>query len=142
MDNPYIKCEKCNSTDVIISVQYCKSTVCRILKFICLIAILITAVSNMAAIIQYDEIGKNLQTQDSIILMIPIEYTPDTIPDGIVETNPTGIIISILAIVAIIIDVIQQWIESKPRIYYFCKSCGEIWCTDDIWKKYKHYDSF
>ena len=142
MDNPYIKCEKCNSTDVIISVQYCKSTVCRILKFICLIAILITAVLNMAAIIQYDEIGKNLQAQDTTITIQAIANTYTSKPAGVVPTNPTGIIILFLAIAAIIIDSIQQWIESKPRVYYYCKTCGEIWFTDDIWKKYEHYDSF
>lgn len=127
-------CKNCHSENVVITIQYHKSTICRVLKFICIIGLLLTVILNMAEVIQYDDLGNKLQTPENTYTIqnvcediTPINSTINNQPSGYVKVNPTGFIILALILVLTLIEFTQQYFESKMRIYYYCKDCGEIW---------------
>ena len=127
------KCKKCGSENIIITVQYRKCVWLRLLKFAFLVAIFLVTLMNMAEVIQFDEIGKDLSLPDTTyttinyINVVDNQQSGASYPAGVAKQNPTGFIIFWLVFVWIIIEIFQQWVESKTRIYYACKECGEIW---------------
>ena len=123
-----LKCPSCGCDDTAITVQYRKSTIIRILKFIFIIAIFLTVVLNMAEVVQYNELGNNsalsvVTTQ----ITISDKTSPDNIPDGYVTINPTGPIILALTVALVFCEFLLQYIESKKCICCVCKKCGKIW---------------
>ena len=123
------KCPKCGSEDIVITIQYRKSLLLRLLKFACIIVIFITIISNMAEIIQ-DSAFENSESIYTITTQIQLsdKVTPDNIPDG--RNNPISAADGLLlgfTILFIFLEIMQQWIESKKCICCVCKDCKEIW---------------
>ena len=127
-----MKCPKCNCEDIAITVQYHKSTICRIIKFFLLLAIFATIILNMAEVIQFNEFDKVSQTASMSAQIKPIQYNPDNTPDGYVGLNPTGPTLLAFTTALIFCEIIKQWLESKKCIYCVCKQCNKIWIANDI----------
>lgn len=120
-------CPICGSEKIIVTVQYRKMPLIRILKIICIIALIATVVFNMAEIIQYNNLDKS--SQIATITYIPIDITsPSQNPSGYAGGgNPTGILLGIFLFILLILESVQQWFESKTRIYYACEDCNHSW---------------
>ncbi len=127
-----MKCPECNCEDIAITVQYRKSTLFRILKFFCIIAIFVTIISNMAEIIQLNELEQTTYIPSVSTQIMSVTVTPDNTPAGYASPiTPTICFLIVFTIALIFCEIMQQWIESKKRVYYVCKQCNKIWFTQD-----------
>ena len=126
--NKPISCPNCNNEDIAITIQYKKSLLIRFLKFACIILLVFTVITNMKEIMQFNFYANNTNTNQSIITT-SILLTAQQ-PIGIIF-NPTGPIIMSQIIGWIFFEILQQYVETKPRIYYICKKCGKIWHEDE-----------
>ena len=126
-----MKCPECGCEDIAITVQYRKSTLCRVIRFFILIALFYTIIFNMAEIITLNEID-NSATVYNVSSIIQTTVTEDNIPGAIAQPiTPAIAIIVSLSIALIFCEIMLQWIESKKRVYYVCKQCNKIWFTQD-----------
>lgn len=126
--NKPISCPNCNNEDITITIQYKKSLLIRFLKFACIILLVFTVITNMKEIMQFNFYANNTNTNQSIIttsILLTAQQPIGTI------FNPTGPIIMSQIIGWIFFEILQQYVETKPRIYYICKKCGKIWHEDE-----------
>ena len=129
-----VKCPKCESENLAVTVQYKKATLWRILKFLSIIALLFTVILNMAEVIEYYELDKKAQTTlETVGMIVPTGMTGPSTPLGVADTYKAAPLICWFLIQTMCFGLIQIYVESKPRIFYVCKDCNECW--------YKHEET-
>lgn len=127
------KCDKCGCEDVAITVQYRKANILRVVNFLLIIAIFLTTIFNMGEIVLYEVLDKISQQNivNTVQTAMPMKTTGDTQAFAVADTYVIGPIIIFLVILLVICKIAQYWIESKKRVYYVCKNCGQIWHNYD-----------
>lgn len=127
--NSMKKCPKCGSEDIVITIQYRKSLLLRLLKFACIIALFAIIISNMAEIIDNSAWNNNSNTCiETSMQLCSDKVTPDNIPDGRNQliTDVSGLLLG-FSILFVFLEIMQQWVESKKYICCVCKDCKEMW---------------
>lgn len=119
-----IKCPKCGGHDIVLTVQYRRCSILRIINALLIITIFLITIFNMAEIILYEAL--NEATQNIKQTSIPLFMTTGGYFTT-ADTYTAGPLIVIFIIVLAIGEISQHWIERKPRLYYICKDCKKIW---------------
>ena len=127
-------CPKCQNDEILISTQYQKAPLWKILKFSCLIIAVI-----LLACVFYEAIVKNQTVNSAQIEQSAFQFAAGVIdnqttagetPSGIVrETLPPSAFgwFIIFLILATIFYGIQTYKERKIIAAYTCKKCGNTW---------------
>lgn len=122
-----LKCPKCQSKDISITVQYRKSWILRTVNTLLIIAIFLTTIFNMGEIILYETLDTALQENitPTTQMIMPMKTTGSQF--AVADTYIAGPLIVCFVIMLAIFEIWQHYFEAKPRVYYICKDCNEVW---------------
>lgn len=112
MENKPIQCPHCKSENVISTVTYRKAPVVRVFKFIFIMIFLISIAYNLCDFLI-------VSAQDLKAEIIPNQSE--------IVLNGSIVLAAFSAIIAILLEIAQQYIESKACVLHLCQNCDTSW---------------